>query len=47
MEGLGDVEVVAAGTTLCVGVEVAALPHPAASASTNTMSTMYLMRRPL
>ena len=53
MEGPGDVELAAADTALCVGdgvgasVEVAALPHPAASASASTISAMYLIRPPL
>jgi hypothetical protein len=46
VEGLGDVELVADGTALCVGVEVAALPHPAASKSTSK-STANLMSSPL
>ena len=46
VEGLGDVELVAAGATLCVGVEVAALPHPVASASASTISAMYLISCP-
>jgi hypothetical protein len=45
VEGLGDVELVADGTALCVGVEVAALPHPAASESTSK-STANLMSSP-
>jgi hypothetical protein len=46
VEGLGDVELVADGTALCVGVEVAALLHPAASKSTS-QSTANLMSSPL
>jgi hypothetical protein len=44
--GVGDVELVADGAVLCVGVEVAALPHPAASKSTSK-STANLMSSPL
>lgn len=46
VEGLGDVELVAVGATLGVGVEVAALLHPA-SMSASTISAMYLMSSPL
>ena len=42
VEGLGDVELVAADTTLCVGdgVEVAVLPHPAESKAASAMTNM-------
>ena len=46
VEGLGDVELAADGTALCVGVEVAVLPHPAARKSTSK-STANLMSSPL
>ena len=46
VEGLGDVELVADGTAPCVAVEVAVLPHPAASKSTSN-STADLMSSPL
>jgi len=47
VEGLGDVELAAAGTTLCVGdglgadVEVAALPHPAARTATSASAATF------
>lgn len=42
-EGLGEVELVAAGTTLCVGVgvELAALPHPAANKAANAIAATF------
>jgi hypothetical protein len=47
VKGLGDVELVADGTALCVGVEVAALPHPAVSESTSkNKNTANLMSSP-
>jgi hypothetical protein len=45
--GLRDVELAAAGTTVCVGdglggdVEVAALPHPAASMATSASAATF------
>ena len=45
--GVGDVELAAADTTLCVGggvgadVEVAALPHPAASVTTSASAATF------
>lgn len=47
VEGLGDVRLVATDATLCVGdglggdVEVAALPHPAASMATSASAATF------
>jgi hypothetical protein len=45
-ERVGDADVVATDTTLCVGeggvdVELAALPHPAASAATSASAPIF------